>query len=36
MLRFGRDFKAHRGPLHAVGRAAPQQLGCPGPHPTWP
>uniref|UniRef100_A0A8C2TBI1 EMILIN-2 n=1 Tax=Coturnix japonica TaxID=93934 RepID=A0A8C2TBI1_COTJA len=27
-------FSSHPVPPHAMGRAAPQQLSCPGPHPT--
>jgi len=32
----GRNLKAHPAPSPSVGRAAPRQLSCPGPHPTWP
>ena len=36
MVWVGRDLKAHPVPPRAVGRAATQQLSCPGLHPTWP
>ena len=35
MAWVGRKLKVHPVPPCAVGRAAPQQLSCPGPHPTW-
>ena len=36
MVWVERDLKVLPVPSRAVGRAATQQLSCPGPHPTWP